>query len=49
LNALGIPVVLDLPEIGENLMDHPVSISDFKVKDGIETLGIYDPLPFNDQ
>ena len=39
LRSLGVPVILDLPQVGENLMDHPVSISDFKVKDGVETLG----------
>ena len=39
LKRLGVPVILDLPQVGENLMDHPVSISDFKVKNGVETLG----------
>ncbi|KAK7449192.1 hypothetical protein VKT23_013338 [Stygiomarasmius scandens] len=38
LEKLGVPVTLDLPQVGENLMDHPVNISDFKVKDGLETL-----------
>jgi choline dehydrogenase-like flavoprotein len=40
LESLGIPVVMDLPEIGENLQDHPVTLSDFKLKPGIMTLGI---------
>jgi choline dehydrogenase-like flavoprotein len=39
LESLGIPVVLDLPEIGENLQDHPVTLSDFKLKPGVTTLG----------
>ncbi|THU84486.1 alcohol oxidase [Dendrothele bispora CBS 962.96] len=38
LEKLGVPVTLDLPEVGENLMDHPVNISDFKVRDGVQTL-----------
>ncbi|KAH9002682.1 hypothetical protein EDB86DRAFT_2897399, partial [Lactarius hatsudake] len=42
LERLGIPVggVLDLPEVGENLQDHPVTLSDFKLKPGITTLGM---------
>lgn len=40
LESFGIPVVMDLPEIGENLQDHPVTLSDFKLKPGIMTLGI---------
>ena len=40
LESLGIPVVMDLPEIGENLQDHPVTLSDFKLKPGVMTLGI---------
>jgi len=40
LESLGIPVVLDLPEIGENLQDHPVTLSDFKLKPGVMTLGM---------
>ncbi|KAH9080425.1 hypothetical protein EDB83DRAFT_2310680 [Lactarius deliciosus] len=39
---LGIPVggVLDLPEVGENLQDHLVTLSDFKLKPGITTLDL---------
>ncbi len=40
LESLGIPVILDLPEIGENLQDHPVTLSDFKLKPGVMTLGM---------
>jgi choline dehydrogenase-like flavoprotein len=40
LESLDIPVVLDLPEIGENLQDHPVTLSDFKLKPGVTTLGM---------
>jgi choline dehydrogenase-like flavoprotein len=40
LESLGIPVVLDMPEIGENLQDHPVTLSDFRLKTGIVTLGM---------
>jgi choline dehydrogenase-like flavoprotein len=40
LEKLGIPVVLDLPEVGENLQDHPVTLSDFRLKPGIITLGM---------
>jgi hypothetical protein len=29
-----------LPEVGENLQDHPVTLSDFKLKPGIMTLGM---------
>lgn len=38
LESLGIPVTLDLPTIGENLMDHPNTLSDFTVKKGVVTL-----------
>ncbi|KAI0034677.1 hypothetical protein K488DRAFT_83742 [Vararia minispora EC-137] len=38
LENLNISVVLDLPGVGENLQDHPVTLSDFSVKDGVETL-----------
>ncbi|KAI0056669.1 alcohol oxidase [Artomyces pyxidatus] len=38
LSNLGIPVVLDFPQIGENLQDHPVTLLDFKVKPGVLTL-----------
>ncbi|KZV66002.1 GMC oxidoreductase [Peniophora sp. CONT] len=38
LEQLGIDVVIDLPEVGENLQDHPVTLSDFAIKEGVETL-----------
>ncbi|KAI0066975.1 alcohol oxidase [Artomyces pyxidatus] len=38
LKSLGIPVVLDLPTIGENLQDHPVALSDFQVDSNLLTL-----------
>ncbi|KAI0260709.1 hypothetical protein BC834DRAFT_504041 [Gloeopeniophorella convolvens] len=38
LEKIGVPVVLDLPEIGENLQDHPVTLSDFTLKPGVVTL-----------
>ncbi|KAI0319838.1 alcohol oxidase [Amylostereum chailletii] len=37
LNSLGIPVIVNLPTVGENLQDHPVSTSDFTVKQGVFT------------
>jgi choline dehydrogenase-like flavoprotein len=40
LESLGIPVVLDMPEIGENLQDHPVTLTDFRLKTGLVTLGM---------
>jgi choline dehydrogenase-like flavoprotein len=39
LKSLGIPVVVNASGVGENLMDHPISTSDFIVKDGVLTLG----------
>ncbi|KAJ7678651.1 alcohol oxidase [Mycena rosella] len=44
LQQLGIPVVLDLPGVGENLQDHPFAGSDFKLKQGATSL---DNLRFN--
>ncbi|KAI0052741.1 GMC oxidoreductase [Auriscalpium vulgare] len=44
LESLGIPVVLDLPEVGENLQDHPVTLSDFRVVPNVVTL---DTLGYN--
>jgi len=32
--------VLDMLEIGENPQDHPVTLSDFKLKPGFTTLGM---------
>ncbi|KAF5365844.1 hypothetical protein D9757_012803 [Collybiopsis confluens] len=44
LSSLGIKTLLDVPLVGENLQDHPVTYSDFEVDDGILTL---DDLLFN--
>ncbi|KAI0066979.1 alcohol oxidase [Artomyces pyxidatus] len=44
LESLDIPVVLDLPEVGENLQDHPVTLSDFRVVPNVVTL---DTLGYN--
>ncbi|MCJ1246452.1 hypothetical protein MMC30_003659 [Trapelia coarctata] len=41
LNTLGIPVVVDSPNVGENLQDHLISAISFEVNDGIATA---DPL-----
>ncbi|KAJ7493611.1 alcohol oxidase [Mycena latifolia] len=38
LHGLGIPCVLDLPAIGENLQDHPIMVSDYKLKASTITL-----------
>ena len=35
LSSLGIPVVLDLPGVGQNLFNHPNGSVTFRVKDGI--------------
>ncbi|KAJ7493606.1 alcohol oxidase [Mycena latifolia] len=32
LNQLEIPCVLDLPSVGENLLDHPIMVSDYVLK-----------------
>ncbi|KAI0053813.1 GMC oxidoreductase [Auriscalpium vulgare] len=45
LKSLGIEPLLDSPQIGENLQDHPVTYSDFQTKDGVVTL---DQLTFNE-
>lgn len=39
LSGLGIDVVLDFPQIGENLFDHASVYTDYIVNDGITTLG----------
>ncbi|KAF9461949.1 hypothetical protein BDZ94DRAFT_1195503 [Collybia nuda] len=44
LNSLGIKSILNLPQVGENLQDHPLCVTDFKIRDGFETL---DQLRFN--
>ncbi|KAI3621666.1 gmc oxidoreductase [Moniliophthora roreri] len=38
LTSLGITPVVDLPQIGENLQDHPLVITEFKLRDGTLTL-----------
>ncbi|KAK3367923.1 hypothetical protein B0H63DRAFT_404545 [Podospora didyma] len=38
LESLGIPVVVDNPNVGENLQDHPCSSISFEVNDGVKTL-----------
>ncbi|GAB1318209.1 hypothetical protein MFIFM68171_08419 [Madurella fahalii] len=38
LEQLGIPVLVDHPNIGENLQDHPVSSISFEVNDGVKTM-----------
>ncbi|KAJ6498249.1 alcohol oxidase [Mycena vulgaris] len=44
LSKHDIPLVLDLPGVGENFQDHPFASSDFKLKHGTTTL---DNLRFN--
>ncbi|KAJ7458966.1 alcohol oxidase [Mycena latifolia] len=44
LSSLGIPSILDIPQIGENLQDHPLIANDFNVRPGFKTL---DQLRFN--
>ncbi|KAJ7476593.1 alcohol oxidase [Mycena latifolia] len=39
LTSLGIPTILDIPQIGENLQDHPLIANDFNVRSGFQTLG----------
>ncbi|KAJ7458970.1 alcohol oxidase [Mycena latifolia] len=38
LSSLGISSILDLPQIGENLQDHPLIANDFNVRPGFKTL-----------
>lgn len=38
LEKLGIPVVFDNPNVGENLQDHPSTGVSFEVADGVETM-----------
>ncbi|KAF3011735.1 hypothetical protein E8E14_010516 [Neopestalotiopsis sp. 37M] len=38
LESLGIPVIVDNPNVGENLQDHPNTSMSFEVIDGVETL-----------
>ncbi|KAJ7493964.1 alcohol oxidase [Mycena latifolia] len=38
LASHGIPSILDLPSIGENLQDHPLIANDFNVRPGFKTL-----------
>jgi len=35
LNSLGIPVVVDNPNVGENLQDHLISAISFEVNDDV--------------
>ena len=35
LEKLGIPIVVDNPNVGENMQDHPIVCQSFEVKDGI--------------
>ncbi|KAJ7479167.1 alcohol oxidase [Mycena latifolia] len=44
LSSLGIPSILDIPQVGENLQDHPLISADFNVRPGFQTL---DQLRFN--
>lgn len=36
--AVGIPVVVNLPGVGNNLQDHPASVIVYKLKPGLESL-----------
>ncbi|KAJ7508824.1 alcohol oxidase [Mycena galericulata] len=38
LSKLNIPCLVDLPAVGENLQDHPVTVSDFKLKSSVVSL-----------
>lgn len=38
LEPLGITVVVDNPNVGENLQDHPNTSMSFEVVDGVKTL-----------
>lgn len=38
LEKLGIPVVVDNPNVGENLQDHPNTGVSFEVADGVKTM-----------
>ncbi|EEB95720.1 hypothetical protein MPER_05267 [Moniliophthora perniciosa FA553] len=38
LTSLGITPVLDLPQVGENLQDHPLVITEYRLRDGVVTL-----------
>ncbi|KAJ7501565.1 alcohol oxidase [Mycena galericulata] len=44
ISSLGIPSILDLPQVGENLQDQPLCITEFSVREGFTTL---DQLRFN--
>ncbi|KAJ7116266.1 alcohol oxidase [Mycena crocata] len=44
LSKLDIPCLVDLPAVGENLQDHPVTVSDYKLKAPVVSL---DNLRFN--
>jgi choline dehydrogenase-like flavoprotein len=38
LQEAGVPVVLDFPQIGENLLDQPVTVMDYLANEGVTTL-----------
>ncbi len=40
LNKVGVPVVLDLPGVGQNFSDHPLIFIDFKAKEGFPMDGL---------
>ncbi|KAJ3514439.1 hypothetical protein NLJ89_g2386 [Agrocybe chaxingu] len=40
LQQLNIPVVIDMPQVGENMIDHPTTAAGYQVKDGTLTLDI---------
>ncbi|CAA7268208.1 unnamed protein product [Cyclocybe aegerita] len=40
LQQLNIPVVIDMPQVGENMIDHPTTAAGYQVKDGTFTLDI---------
>ena len=47
LQQIGIPVVHDLPGVGQNLFNHPNTQVTFKVKDGMSLHGDFDAVHFS--
>jgi choline dehydrogenase-like flavoprotein len=47
LKSLGIETLIDLPGVGENLLDQTYTLIDFVAKEHVKTLGTY--LPFFDR
>jgi choline dehydrogenase-like flavoprotein len=45
LKSFGIETLIDLPGVGENLLDQTYTLIDFVAKEHIKTLGTY-PVPF---